>query len=348
MATSVLFLFAICVSTQVGLSFAEEGTNPLQEWLRAKRSEDSQCCTLDALDNLRDILLTELQFISQSVLEVGFNLQQFIHLGLDPKYPAPSCSALHYSKPYMPSGKYWLGKASNPGWMYCRMHMDHPGMGGKLGWIQLINLDLTDKSQSCPKGFELIKQQGKRLCSKTVKQGCQSITLPIYGIEYSHVCGRASAFQIGSNNAFHRFNCKHCTIDDPYIDGISITHGTYPRKHIWSLAAAWTEFRDADYRGVCPCAKGKGTAPPSFVGYNYYCETGRYWPDKRDFDTRDPLWDGKGCSVKEKDCCKPADLPWFCADVPKGTADDVEVRICADEDKKNEDLYLEKLEIYAY
>ena len=348
MAASVLLLLAISVSTQVGHSSAEEGANPLQEWFRAKRTGDSQCCTLDALDSLQVTLQSELQFISQSVLEVGFNLQQFINLGLDPKYPAPSCSALHYSKPYMPSGDYWLGKASNPGRMHCRMHMDNPNMGGKQGWIQLINLDLTDKSQSCPKGFKLIYQQGKRLCAKTVKEGCQSIILPTYGIEYSRVCGRASAFQIGTNNAFYRFNCEHCTINDPYIDGISITHGTHPRKHIWSLAAAWTEYRDSHYRALCPCAKGRGTAPPSFVGRNYYCETGQYWQRKKMFDDDDPLWDGKGCSSKEEDCCDLPDLPWFCADVSKGTADDVEVRVCADQDKYNEDLYLEKLEVYAY
>ena len=28
-----------------------------------------------------------------------------------------------------------------------------------------------------------------------------------------------------------------CTIDIPYVDGVSITHGASPRKHIWTYAA---------------------------------------------------------------------------------------------------------------
>ncbi len=343
MALTALLLLVVCVSSH---AFAEAETNSFQEWIRMKRTGATQCCTVDALDELRDTLQNDLDFISQSVLEVGFNLQEFINLGMDAKYPASSCSSLFYTKPYMPSGDYWLGEAKHsPKKMHCVMDMHNPTMGPTQGWLELVNLDVTDKRQQCPDGFRVVEQQGKRLCEKKVDRGCQSIVLSSYGVQYSRVCGKASGFQIGTNNAFFRYECDHCTIDGPYIDGISITHGKHPRKHIWSLATSWTDYRDDSYRAVCPCAKGRGPQPPSFVGNNYYCETGQYWPSKKRFDAEDPLWDGQGCSDGEKDCCKPADLPWFCVDLPRGTTDDVEVRVCADERKSNEDLYLESLQI---
>ena len=324
--------------------------NKAIEYGRVKRSGSDQTCTLDALDELRESLQNELDFLTQTVLEIGFNLQEFINLGLQEKYPAPSCSALYYSKPQMPSGHYWLscGKPDvAPAKMYCNMHKDVPGFGSTYGWMQLAHLDMKDSSQYCPDGFKEVNQQGKRACAKTVERGCQSIVLPTYHIQYSRVCGRAHAYQIGSNNAFHRFGCKHCTIDDPYVDGISVTYGSYPRQHIWSLAASWTDYKDKNYRALCPCSKGKGTPAPEFVGYNYFCETGKYWSSKKRFDANDPLWDGEGCSSGERECCEAPGLPWFCTDVPKGTGEDIEVRVCADEEKGNEDLYLEQLEIFV-
>ena len=40
---------------------------------------------------------------------------------------------------------------------------------------------------------------------------------------------------------FGHTNKQALTIDDGYVDGVSITHGNHPRKHIWTLAAALDE-----------------------------------------------------------------------------------------------------------
>ena len=69
-----------------------------------------------------------------------------------------------------------------------------------------------------------------------------------YGIQYQQVCGRVRGYQYRSPDAFS-VSCPHpCTIDNVYVDGISITHGS-PREHIWTYAAGITET----YAGVCPC-----------------------------------------------------------------------------------------------
>ena len=66
----------------------------------------------------------------------------------------------------------------------------------------------------------------------------------------STVCGRIIGYQIGSTDAFCPFQsrCNYrrnddpaipraYTIDDVYVDGLSLTHG-HPREHIWTFAAA--------------------------------------------------------------------------------------------------------------
>ena len=63
-----------------------------------------------------------------------------------------------------------------------------------------------------------------------------------------------------------------------YVDGISLTHGSSPRSHIWTFAVAWDETR-SDY-SVCPCTKTdttyRGVIPP-FLEMDYFCATGSHY-----------------------------------------------------------------------
>ena len=56
----------------------------------------------------------------------------------------------------------------------------------------------------------------------------------------------------------------------------------------------------------------------------------------------DPLWDGAGCGPMST-CCAP---PWFYKQLPQPTTDDIEMRVCRDEDASNEDIAIEMVEIY--
>ena len=56
---------------------------------------------------------------------------------------------------------------------------------------------------------------------------------------YSHVCGYARGYQYHTMDAFWRSPIR--TINDSYIDGLSITHGN-PRKPLWTLAVGNTEL----------------------------------------------------------------------------------------------------------
>ena len=84
------------------------------------------------------------------------------------------------------------------------------------------------------------------------------------------MCGKIIAYQFASPDAFaNRGNA--ITINENYVDGISLTHGN-PRQHIWTFAAAVDEF---EIISTCPCINSTSSlSPPAFVGEDYFCDTG--------------------------------------------------------------------------
>ena len=175
------------------------------------------------------------------------------------------------------------------------------------GWTKLAYLDMSDATQNCPSGFRLYQSGGVRACGRPVTNSgsCVSVQFPSNGISYSQICGRVTGYQYGSTDAVSE---SVNNINSHYLDGVSITHGS-PHQHVWTqYAGVSSEYND--YGNACPCAGG--TSPQSFVGNNYFCESGT--SNRYNFNglfTSDPLWDGQGCSGLEIPCCNAAGLPWF-------------------------------------
>jgi len=109
------------------------------------------------------------------------------------------------------------------------------------------------------------------------------------------------------------------TINDPYADGLLISH----RQHIWTYVAGLYDNRT--YSHNCQCAAGGGDAPPPFVGANHYCESGDFTASAYYFG--DPLWDGSDC-YSSTNCCTNSTLPWFYQQLSETTTSDIEARIC--------------------
>ena len=168
------------------------------------------------------------------------------------------------------------------------------------------------------------------------------------GIQYSQVCGRIIAYQIGSIAAFYQGLHNRVGLDSYYLEGISITRGT-PRQHVWSFAGTVSgEVRSSD-PSLCPCSNpAVQYSTPSFVGDDYFCETGTNEPccPQGVFFADDPLFDGKGCGPTSS-CCTHNNPPWFCKTLPQSTSDDIEVRICSDQGTQQNDIPFEILQIYV-
>ena len=203
--------------------------------------------------------------------------------------------------------------------------------------------------QQCPENLTLSYKNPIRLCERSTDDSCDSVTFTTYGIQYRQVCGRVRGYQFGSPDALSAHLCHFCNnIDSPYVDGVSITHGASPRKHIWTYAAGLLKDSASDGLSLsCPCT-GHGLSPPNFVGSDYYCESGLdrlpWYPSM--LHTNDTLWDGQDCGGLEGTCCDPPNLPWFCKELPQSTTDYLEFRICGDQYIADEDTPVDLVQLY--
>ena len=265
--------------------------------------------------------------------------------------PVRSCSDL---PPRSSSGNYWIlnhnNRTSNPVQVYCDVNRTSCSCNADGVWMRVANLDMTDPSQNCPAGLQQISEP-LRLCGRPGPRGCVSTFFRTHGVEYSHVCGRIRAYQKGTPDAFHRDNFTGQTIDSNYVDGISLTRGQSPRKHIWTFAAALNEANRL-VGPTCPCTVERAESPPvqfvpSFIiGSNYFCETAAIEYPQRRLYPDDPLWDGQGCG-NTSTCCEFNNPPWFCRQLSRPTTDDIELRSCGNGYASYEDAPIEQIEIYV-
>ena len=191
-------------------------------------------------------------------------------------------------------------------------------------WRRIAYFDTT-RGDPCPSGLRNFTNTttGQRACG-TTDEGQQQRSLNFTtGGSYTHVCGRVRGYQGNNIVAFLHHEQRGQTIDTNYVDGVSITRGT-PRQHLWTYAAGLSETHNSDYFS-CPCARSGYNASwiPSFVGSNFYCESGFVGAVVNRIVWEDPLWDGQGCFTSGNTCCER--YGWFHRQVPP-TNDDIEVR----------------------
>ena len=292
--------------------------------------------------------------ISNSFEQLLSPIMTELHLlrlpGSTPSHPAASCKEIKELSPTAPSGYYWLrGTGDSSVHMYCDMSRSCGGITG--GWMRVTKLNMTNSSHTCPAGLKLLTTP-KRLCAMNIDGGgCSSATFNLHGIRYTHVCGKIIGYQQGSTDAFWPYrNNRRLTIDDQYVDGISLTHGRNPRKHIWTFVAALHEVIPVSHRQyLCPCTNIHNPLSipiPPYVGSDYFCDTGSEGFFHHIFYPNDPLWDGQGCG-RLNTCCSFNNPPWFMKELPSSTSDDIEMRLCADETRSTEDINFETVELYV-
>jgi len=264
-------------------------------------------------------------------------------------YIGLSCEDIYNNNPET-ANKNGYYPINNNNWTFCNMTLiaaiadgriilSCAGVEGQFRRIAGINISAGD---DCPTGWNKSSYNGASFCrAPSDSNGCYSTFFSTNKVSYQHVCGRARGYQKGSPDAF-LFNTL--SIDSYYVAGLSITHSN-PRQHIWTYAAGISDSGNYSTWN-CPCAVIPGPAPPSFVGNNYYCESGAgsNW-DYPIYYLSDPLWDGAGCSASNT-CCSNANQPWFHHQLSEMTQDDIEVRICRPHHFNDEGILIVVLELY--
>ena len=242
--------------------------------------------------------------------------------------PAASCAGLSSS---FPSGYYWV-TASNGSAV--RAYCDMTRTCGNItrGWMRVAYLNLTDNGQQCPSGLEQRTISNRVTCGiRGLESGCSTLHFPINVIHpHSRVCGKVLGRMIGTPDGFEMYQRgTNLTLDDNYVDGVSLTHGE-PRHHIWTFAAVRTSTSFNCMLGCYP--------PTSlqFISSEYSCDGG----PSLDLDmSQDIVWDGNNCSLN--------DPSWFYRQLPQPITDGIEMRVCRDQVRSDEDIGIEHIEIYV-
>ena len=207
---------------------------------------------------------------------------------------------------------------------------------------------MSESSAVCPSGLQKFVKGDAVACGIHSGSSCVSIVTSMTS-SYSQICGQVAGYQKGTPDGFLNSD----NIDSIYLDGVSITRGC-PRQHVWSYVIAIME-NQYEYSGtsdeglkICPCGNTSIMQVPSFVGSDYYCESGcPNMVDQTTFNWNDVLWDGEQCGILETDCCTTPGEPWFHKVLGAPTMDDIEIRVCIDSGTHDENGLVSLYEIYV-
>ena len=258
--------------------------------------------------------------------------------------PLPtSCQDIATQWPNSSSGVYLIASASgSTHYVYCSFTT----LCGSEGWTRVAYLNMSDSSAACPDDMQLLQSNdGVRGCGRRSSNsgGCNGLTFPSTDISYSEICGRVIGYQVGSPDAV----LGHQYINSYYVDGVSITRGS-PRQHVWTFMAGLQENYIYAGKNECPCSNGSTQTIQSFIGNDYFCESGtpgNY--DHTTFRSQDPLWNGKECGAIETECCEAPGIPWFHKVIDSPTTDRIEMRVCGDQSTSDENVAVGLVEIYV-
>ena len=225
-----------------------------------------------------------------------------------------------------------------------------------VGWTRVAYVDMTVEKE-CPNGMFTTDMHGHMYCERDNCGGGNSnciISSFTANTVYNKVCGRIRGYQydgtgrvegIYDNTGGIDSIIPNDNIDGAYVDGVSITYDT-PHKHIFTLIAGQRE--DSSGRVDCPCNTGSTETLPSFVGEDYYCESGVSGEGTANtVYTEDPLWDGELCRHAEVNCCTNSRMPYFRKDLEENTDENVDVRICSSEGYPDEGTPIDLIELYV-
>ena len=206
---------------------------------------------------------------------------------------------------------------------------------GGPGWKKIAFHDFSQ--QECPPDFtrrygrynnvSCVATNRVRTCRSYFYSS--SLPLPVQGRSYSSVCGRVRGH--GHGFAFRKGIYCNYSLEQAYVEGVSLTHGQAGRRtHIWTFAAAWADgLPDTIYNCGCSNTNKNWThATPGDVGDDYFCDSNHQYFEGGGFerDNDDDLWNGEGCGSSSS-CCEWKDPPYFCKQLHNTTSEDMEIRL---------------------
>ena len=271
--------------------------------------------------------------------------------GLSYNYPADGCDEIVRNNPQSSNGRYWVRDSSDNTTRKVYCYPSGHTFCGEGVWMRIGYFDMGGYLAECPEPLERFAVNGRWYCRRTVTGVCTSVHFSALGKDYTAVCGMVEGYQYGHMDSFEHSTASK-TPDDLYAEGISITHGSSPRRHLWMYAVGQNANPNPGYslNDQCPCTtEGSSTTLPTFLGNDYYCDSGN--PSRSSYTTAylypDRLWDNSGPScVSSSTCCDNPDQPWFKTKLAEPANEDVEMRWCGNESPTGEATATTRVELY--
>ena len=254
--------------------------------------------------------------LTYGLLEKRINVIEYATFGRSKFAAAPSCQAIHMLQPSFTSGYYWV--MSSNGYsvrVYCDMTKSCGTVTGGLSRVAILNNET--RPQLCIDSFTTTNEN-TRCVRSTENAGCSNIIFSVMNIPYSHICGTVQASWFDSPDGFTGTQRPSRTINDNYVDGISLTYGTSNKTHIWTFIADGA-------RSIQNCPR----QVPQYVGSDYTC-----------------LNPESSCTSSSSSCYSP-----FFRLLQQPVTEDIELRLCRDQQREGpgrEGIYLGNLEIYVW
>ena len=271
----------------------------------------------DSSSNLFELVnqLNMSTILNYGLLKNRINIIENATFGRSRFAAAPSCQAIHIFQPSSTSGYYWVRSSNGSSvHVYCDMTKSCGTVTGGLTRVAVLNNET--RPQLCTEDFST-EIENTRCVRSTEDPGCSNIVFPVMNISYSHICGRVQAFWFGTPGGFTGNERFSATINDNYVDGISLTYGTSNKTHIWTFIAD-------KFRSNQNCSR----QVPGYVGDQYSC-----------------LNDAFSCTSSSSSCYSP-----FFRLLQQPVTEDIELRLCRDQHRQrdNEGIYLGNSEIYVW
>ena len=233
-------------------------------------------------------------------------------IGRDESYPALSCSHIYYLRGYSLDGHYWIrSREGNSVHVYCSFtsclqsfyyYFSIPGR------MRIAKLNKTGTFTQCFSGMKPYSVNASSCVARSDSATCSHTIFSTQNIPYSRVCGFVRAYGVGTPDGYPS---RSNSINDNYVDGISLTYRSFPnRRHIHTFTASTNS-----------CYSNR----PLFVLYDYNCLTVE--------------------SVGSSSCTSCNEH--FSVNLGSPITEDIEMRVCRDQSRSEEDIVIEDLEIYV-
>ena len=272
-----------------------------------------------------------------SILETNVNmLAERVASGIQNNHTFDSCDSVSVFPIPLPSGMYMIRLNNSIVDDYCSTTIAFSCNGTPGRWRRIAYMNTDNEPVICPEGFQVRSYiSNPPLCRlKYNDASCSAVIYSSIGMSYSHVCGTVRIYPLETPDGFESHNKRisrnNQSVNQNYVDGVSLTHGTSPnRTHIWTYAAAILIGDDTDR--CTTCDKNK----PFYIGTNFTCTAGHCNPQSC-FD--DAIWtDGLPCVGNET----------FYRQLSESTTDNIEMRVCRDQGRWDEDILISYVEIFV-